>query len=325
MVPRGPRARGRAAAGADPVASPAQATTPARATPPPAAKAAPATPQAAKAVTPAPAAAPATPVASPAGNRKAAVGSKSVAACTPFVGAASVSAILSEPEEPLSPEALPAPVAAPASPAPAAAAASPAPLGALSPLPPTARHALPFVPRASPASKTPAAPDAESLGALRRAYKNALIEQRGHWPVAPEAPDSPAALPPPRGAPRMRLQLPSVVVAPPPAPPVSYARALASNKAPKALGPKPSHDLAGIPVGCAPPQRRRAPCRVLPVSRCLCVGALLCAAALSISGAYRLTWRVAPRAGRAATRASRRSAPPAARRRCVACPPPPAA
>jgi hypothetical protein len=194
---------------------------------------------AAKAATPAPAVAeaPATPKAA-AVDSLSAVGSS---AATPFVGAASVSAILSEPEEPLSPEALPAPVAAsPARTARAAASPLPQPL---SPLPAAAVHALPFVPRSSPAALSkavPPAPASPSLNSLRKAVKAAMIEQRGRWPV-----EQVAAVSPQRSAPWGRAELPSVVVAAVPQQKPSWANVAAAKPAKKA-----SHDLVGIPAGC---------------------------------------------------------------------------
>ena len=160
------------------------------------------------------------------------------------MGAASVSAILSEPEEPLSPEALPAPVAA--SPARAAQAASPLP-SPLSPLPSKAVHALPFVPRSSPAAPkaAPPAPASPSLGSLRKAVKAAMIEKCGRWPMTQPAPASPAGAAQQRAAPWGRAELPSVVVAPVPQQKPSWANVAAAKPAKKA-----SHDLAGIPAGC---------------------------------------------------------------------------
>ena len=161
-----------------------------------------------------------------------------------------VKAILT-PEPPLTPfpvaavepaavePAAPEPVA---SPAPSPAAGPQSSLGGVSPLPPQAVHALPFVPRSvelrqlaravrTSSASGPGSPTASglSLNALRAMYKDALIEQRGRWPTASEAGgvaassteadgeaggeevSSGAA---PRTVPRVKVQLASVVVVP---------------------------------------------------------------------------------------------------------------
>ena len=151
----------------------------------------------------------------------------------------------------------------------------PSPAAALSPLPPSAVHALPFVPR--PVAMKPAAsassggaPASPSLRSLKKEYKRVLQEARGRWPLQPaslsaasssagdreDQGDDASSAPLPRAAPRVRLDLPSVVTAPPPAQhvhkphkPRTYA---AVAHAPKS---SMSHDLKGVPNGCV----RRVP------------------------------------------------------------------
>ena len=129
-----------------------------------------------------------------------------------------------------------------ASPAPSPAAGPQSSPGGVSPLPPQAVHALPFVPRSvelrqlaravrTSSASGPGSPTHSglSLNALRSMYKDALIEQRGRWPTASgaggvaassteadgehggEEVSSGAA---PRPEPRVKVQLASVVVVP---------------------------------------------------------------------------------------------------------------
>ena len=137
---------------------------------------------------------------------------------------------------------------------------------ALSPLPAAAVHALPFVPRslaARSAAKAVAAssPSNLSMNALRRQYKDALIVSAGRWCMDDEGvksahsagssttscvdADSEVVESAPAAAPRVKVQLASVVVAKP-----SYSAVAKLKAAPVApCESKGTHDLKGMPAG----------------------------------------------------------------------------